>query len=248
MGSSRLPGKVMMPVAGHPMLWHIVERVRQAPGVARVAVATSEAASDEPIRAFCDAEGIDCFDGSEHDVIDRFFQAAKRFGADPIIRITADCPFVDPALVGKVLAKYQGGGFDYVSSATGSAAFKDGGWKFPDGLDVEVFGFTAFERAHREATAQSDREHVTPYLYRVEGRYRVGKVFSDGDYGALRWTVDHGADLEVVRRVYDALYAKNPRFGMHDILAHFDAHPELKQVNEAFVGQEGYGKVWNPDG
>ncbi len=247
LGSSRLPGKVLKEVAGRPMLWHIVERARRAPGVAQVVVATSDVAGDAPLRAFCASEGIACFAGSEQDVLDRFYRAAEKHGADPVLRITADCPFVDPELVGRVLAEYQRGGADHVSAATGATAFKQGGAKFPDGLDVECFGFQALARAHREATAQSDREHVTPDLYRVDGRFRVAKVFSDGDHGALRWTVDHADDLEMVRRVYEALYRPERPFGMKEILAYFAAHPELQQINQAFVGHEGYDKVWNPD-
>jgi spore coat polysaccharide biosynthesis protein SpsF (cytidylyltransferase family) len=247
LGSSRLPGKVLKEVAGRPMLWHIVDRVRHAPGIDRVLVATSLATGDEPLRAFCAEQGIDCFAGDEHDVLDRFYRAAKKFDADPILRITADCPFVDPELVGRVLADYQLGGADHVSSATGATAFKQGGFKFPDGLDVECFGFAALAKAWGAATAKSDREHVTPYLYRVEGRFRVRKVFADEDRGALRWTVDHAADLEVVRRVYHDLYRPDRPFGLRDILAYFEAHPELQQINQAFIGHEGYDKVWNPD-
>ncbi len=246
MGSSRLPGKVLKDVAGRPMLAHIVARTRLASGVTRVVVATSDASGDEPVRAFCADNGIECFSGHETDVLDRFHRAAQAFSADPILRITGDCPFVDPGVVGQVLARYEDGGFDHVSSATGATAFKMDGLKFPDGLDVECFGFAALARAQLEATARSDREHVTPYLYRT-GLFRLAKVFSDGDYGALRWAVDHEADLELVRKVYEALYRPGQAFGLREILDHFRAHPELVEHNRAFVGHEGYAKVWNPD-
>jgi spore coat polysaccharide biosynthesis protein SpsF len=246
MGSSRLPGKVLEQVAGRPMLAHIVERVRRAPGIARVVVATTTAASDAPVRALCAELRIDCFAGDELDVLDRYVEAARAFDADPVLRITADCPFVDPELVGSVLARYQEGDVDYVAAATGGAAFRWPGPKFPDGLDVECCARAALERAHREATARSDREHVTPYLYRT-GHFRTALVPSDEDRGALRWTVDHAGDLELVRRVYAALYPQNPAFGMRDILVHVGAHPELAQLNQAFVGHEGYEKVWSPD-
>lgn len=246
MGSSRLPGKVLKDVVGRPMLAHVVERVRLAPGVERVVVATSDTAGDEPVRAFCVASQIDCFAGHETDVLDRFYRAAQAYAADPILRITADCPFVDPTVVAEVLAQYRAGAGQHVSSATGATAFKMDGLKFPDGLDVECFGFASLERAHREATAPSDREHVTPYLYRT-GLFTTAKVFSDGDYGQLRWTVDHEADLELVRKVYAALYRPGHAFGLKEILAHFAAHPELVEHNRAFVGHEGYAKVWNPD-
>ncbi|MCU1279438.1 MAG: spore coat protein [bacterium] len=246
MGSSRLPGKVMKELVGKPMLWHIVDRLRAAPGVHSVGVATSDQDSDEPVRRFCVEQGISVFAGDENDVLDRFYRAAVAFGADPILRVTADCPFVDPELVGRVLELFGRGDYDHVGVATGAVAFGHGGAHFPDGLDVECFSLAAFTRAHTEATERSDREHVTPYLYRVAGRFRGGMVEADEDHGLLRWTVDHAADFEVVRRVYDALWRPDRHFLMNDILRFFGEHPELRAVNEQFVGQEGYQKVWNP--
>src|ERR1041385_6532210 len=193
MGSSRLPGKVLEPVAGHPMLWHIVDRLRRAPGVTKVVVATSTAPTDEPVRALCAEIGVPCVPGSELDVLARFHQAATEHHADPILRITADCPFVDPELVGRVLALYQTGNYDYTAAATGCVAFYDAGNKYPDGLDVECCSFDALDRAHREATVRSDREHVTPYLYRTK-KFRVGLVPADGDWGGLRWTGDRSEE------------------------------------------------------
>lgn len=248
MGSSRLPGKVLADVGGRPMLWHIIDRLRRAPGVSRVVVATSDAATDEPIRAFCSAEGLEVFAGNEQDVLERYHGAATQFAADPVLRITADCPFVDPGLVGRVLALYQRGHVDYAAAATGSVAHYTAGNKFPDGLDVECFSYAALSRARREATVKSDREHVTPYLYRIEGLFSRELVFCHEDLGTLRWTVDHPQDLELVRQVYDALYRPERPFDLRDILAHVAAHPELQRLNQAFVGHEGYAKVWNPDG
>lgn len=228
------------------MLWHIVERVKRAKGLAGVVVATSTAAADEPVRALCRSIGVPCFPGSELDVLERFYCAAEAHGADPVLRVTADCPFVDPDVVGRVLELYQRGGYDYTAAATGGVAFKSTDWKFPDGLDVECFSLVALATAHRETQVRSDREHVTPYLYRT-GKFRVGLVPAEGDWGALRWTVDHAEDFELVRRVYDALYRPDGAFGLHDILALVAEHPELARLNQAFVGHEGYAKVWNPD-
>ncbi len=247
MGSSRLPGKIVQLVAGRPMLWHIVDRLRHAPGVTKVVVASTTAEADAPVHALCAELGVPSFAGSELDVLDRFYRAAEAHGADPILRITADCPFVDPELVGRVLALYETGAYHYTAAATGCVAFYTHGWKYPDGLDVECFSFAALATAHREATVRSDREHVTPYLYRTK-RFHVGLVPAAGDWGALRWTVDHAADLDLVRRVYDALYRPDHPFGMRDILEHVTKHPELSRLNESFIGHEGYAKVWNPDG
>jgi spore coat polysaccharide biosynthesis protein SpsF (cytidylyltransferase family) len=246
MGSSRLPGKVLELVAGRPMLWHIVDRLRQAPGLANVVVATSDAANDAPVRALCDEIDVACVAGSELDVLDRFVQAAEAHSADPVLRITADCPFVDPDVVGRVLALFQSGDYDYAAAATGGVAFYDTRPKFPDGLDVECFSFSALATANRDTRVRSDREHVTPYLYRTK-TFRVELLPCDIDRGQLRWTVDHPADLELVRQVYDALYRPGKAFGMHDILTLIDQRPELARLNQAFVGHEGYAKVWNPD-
>lgn len=246
MGSTRLPGKVLKPLVGRPMLWHIVDRLRHADGVASVAVATSDQEGDRPLRDFCVEQAIPVFAGDERDVLDRFYRAAVEFDADPVLRITADCPFVDPELVGRLLAMYRAGEYDHIGVATGAVAFKHGGARYPDGLDAECIRFAALERAHREATEPSDREHVTPYLYRVGGRFRNGMLLAEANHGSLRWTVDHAADFEVVQAVYDALWRPDRPFVMRDILEYFAAHPELRAANEHFVGKEGYQNVWNP--
>ena len=246
MGSSRLPGKVLKPLVGRPMLWHIVDRLRHAPAVAMVGVATSDQETDRPLRDFCAAAGIEVFAGDERDVLDRFYRAAVALGGDPLVRITADCPFVDPEIVDKLIGMYGAGQYDHIGVATGAVAFKHVGARYPDGLDAECIRFAALERAHQEAREPSDREHVTPYLYRVEGRFRNGMLLADEDHGALRWTVDHEADFQVVQAVYEALWRPDRPFVMRDILAYFAAHPELRRINEQFVGQEGYQNVWEP--
>jgi spore coat polysaccharide biosynthesis protein SpsF len=246
MSSTRLPGKVLKPLVGRPMLWHIVDRLRRAPGISSVGVATSDKDEDEPIRVFCQRERIPFFAGDEQDVLDRFYRAAIAFQADPVLRITADCPFVDPELVGALLAMYQAGEYDHVGVATGSVAFQHAGPRYPDGLDAECIRLAALTRAHDEAHERTDREHVTPYLYRVPGRFRNGLLPAKEDHGRLRWTVDHPADFAVVEKVYQALWNGDRPFLMNDILSFFAAKPELRAINEQFVGQEGYQTLWNP--
>jgi spore coat polysaccharide biosynthesis protein SpsF len=244
MGSTRLPGKVLRPLAGRPMLVRIVDRVRACPAVSRVIVATSDRDGDEPIRQLCAAEQIDCFAGSEHDVLDRFYSAALSFHGDPLIRITADCPLVDPTLLAKLVALFDGGGYDHAGVATGAGALFLGEGRYPDGLDAECFSFAALERAWREATSPQDREHVTPYIWRNVDRFRCGQLTSPTDYSQLRWTVDNEADFDLIARVYDALYRPGAVFGMEDVLQYLAAHPELAATNEAFIGKEGYLDVW----
>ena len=235
-----------MPLAGKPMLWHIVDRLRRAPGVATVGVATSDRPGDEPLREFCRAEGIPVFAGDERDVLDRFYRAAVTFGGDPVIRVTADCPFVDPEIIGQLVAQYHAGQYDHFAVATGSVAHGSNDARFPDGLDAECIRLAALEKAWKEATEPSDREHVTPYLYRVAGRFRNGMLPAAEHHGDLRWTVDHAADFAVVEKVYEALWRADRPFLMPEILAFFAAHPEVRALNDAFVGTEGYAQVWNP--
>lgn len=244
MGSSRLPGKVLRPLAGRPMLARIVDRVRACPAVGNVVVATSDRDGDEPIRRLCAAERIDCFAGSEPDVLDRFYRAAVTFHGDPLIRITADCPLVDPALLGKLVALFEAGDYDHAGVATGAGALFLGQGRYPDGLDAECFSLAALERAWREATSPQDREHVTPYIWRHADLFRCRQLTSPVDYSQLRWTVDNEADFELIARVYDALDRPGRAFGMDEVLRYLAAHPELAATNEGFIGKEGYLDVW----
>jgi spore coat polysaccharide biosynthesis protein SpsF len=244
MGSTRLPGKVLRPLAGAPMLARIVERLRLCPEISRVVVATSDRDGDEPIRRMCREEGIDSFAGSEQDVLDRFYRAASTFGGDPLIRITADCPLVDPGLVSKLVSLFARGEYDHVGVATGAGALFLGQGRYPDGLDAECFSASALERAWREASSPQDREHVTPYIWRHKDLFRCGQLTSPVDYSQLRWTVDTEADFALIARIYDALYPADRAFGMDDVLRYLAAHPELTATNEAFIGKEGYLDIW----
>jgi spore coat polysaccharide biosynthesis protein SpsF len=244
MGSTRLPGKVLRPLAGRPMLARIVDRVRACSSVAKIVVATSDRAGDEPIRTMCAAEAIECFAGSEQDVLDRFYRAAAMVDGDPVIRITADCPLVDPLLLTKLVALFAEGPYDHVGVATGAGAMFLGKGRYPDGLDAECFSRAALERAWRQATSPQDREHVTPFIWRQKDLFRTGQLMSPVDYSQLRWTVDNEADFELIGRIYAALQRPDRVFGMDDVLQFLAAHPELAAANEAFVGKEGYLDVW----
>jgi spore coat polysaccharide biosynthesis protein SpsF len=246
MGSSRLPGKVLEEIAGQPMLWHIVERVRRADCLSNVVIATSVLPGDEPIRRFCAEEQIPFFAGSEQDVLDRFYRASQRFGADPIFRITGDCPFVDPAVLENLSVLFFSGEYDHVGVAAGAGALFVREGRFPHGLDAECFSFSALERSWREATDVSDREHVTPFMWRVAGRFRNGTLRSNKDYSDLRWTVDYEEDLRVVRQIYEHLYPMNPEFGLNDILEYLKEHPTLMAINRCRSGQSQFRAAWFP--
>ena len=247
MGSRRLPGKVLLGICGKPMLWHIAQRIRQVRMIEQVLVATSIESEDLPIRKFCEREGVPCFAGDETDVLDRFYQAAREYNADPIIRLTGDCPFVDPQVVSKLLILFSSGQYDHVGVATGAGAIFLEGGRYPDGLDCECFTLTALETAWKEATSPSDREHVTPFIWRNPERFRIGLLEAAENYSQHRWVVDTEADFALVKNIYEALYPQNEYFLMQDILEFLALNPEVAQLNQSFVGLEGYEDVWFPE-
>ena len=210
MGSRRLPGKVLKDICGYPMLWHVVNRVRHAKKLDQVMVATSQNVSDEPVLSFCKQEGITCFRGSENDVLDRFYQAARFSGADVIVRITADCPLVDPIVIDRVVNTYLNSECDYASNSIKRT--------YPDGLDVEVFSFEALEQAWRKANLMSEREHVTPYIWKNNQIYKISQNTQEKNLSFLRWTVDEAEDLELVRDIYSSLFQEGEVFLAEDII------------------------------
>lgn len=233
MASTRLPGKVMAEVADKLLLEHVIRRAERATSVDLVIVATTDHLADDVVAQFCSKLGVQYFRGSEDDVLDRYYRAAKHFGAEAVVRLTADCPLLDPAVIDKVVREFHSGGYDYVSNAHEPT--------YPDGLDTEVFGFRALEGAWLEAELRSEREHVTPYIWKHAEMFRLGNVRYEPDLSALRWTVDEPEDLEFVRKVYGCLASK-PFFGMSDVLALMAEHPELAALNAAFERNQGYSR------
>lgn len=226
MGSSRLPGKVLIELAGRPMLGWAVERTRRASCVDAVVVATTLDASDDPIEQYCAAQGYACYRGSAYDVLDRYYQAALGWQAETVVRITADCPFIDPQVVDHTVAEFVRSGVDFAANRLPPP------WKrtYPIGLDTEVCTFAALERAWREARLPHEREHVMPYLYTEPGRFRTLLVNTDPDYGALRWTVDTPQDLALMRQLV-SFFPGRDDFSWLDVLAVVQQHPELGQLN-----------------
>jgi spore coat polysaccharide biosynthesis protein SpsF len=237
MASTRLPGKVMADLAGKPLVERVVERTRLAASLDLVLVATSDRPSDDPLASHCAARDILCFRGSQDDVLDRYYRAASEIGADVIVRLTADCPLLDPGVIDSVVETFRSGEFDYVSNTLRPT--------YPDGLDTEVFGREALDRAWRKATLSSEREHVTPYIWKHPDQFRVGNVANEEDLSALRWTVDEPQDLEFVRRVYTSL--GNRQFSMSDVLAVLREYPDLAEINGGFARNEGYQKSLRED-
>ncbi len=232
MGSTRLPGKVMMEICGHPMLWHVINRLRHAERLDSILVATSDGALDDKIEEFCRTDGIPCFRGSEKDVLDRYYQAAKWIGAEVIVRITADCPLIDPVVVDSVVNKYLECECDYASNVQLRT--------YPDGLDTEVFSFDALNRAWHEARMMSEREHVTPYIRNNKTIFPSVDVIQERDLSSLRWTVDEPEDIGFVRKIYERLYKFDRIFLMDDVVNLLREDPKLLEINQDFERNEGY--------
>lgn len=238
MGSSRLPGKVLADIGGQPMLAYVVGRVRHARKVGTVVVATSLAPADDGIAQWCGAAGVACFRGDEHDVLDRYHATATAFQLDVVVRLTADCPLLDPQVIDDVIDAYAGGEFDYVSNTLVPT--------YPDGLDTEVVRRGALDRAWSEATLVSEREHVLPYIWKRPEMFRLKNVARQVDLSHLRWTVDEPEDLEFVRRVY-AHFDHRIDFGMDAVLALLGKDPALSAVNQGFTRNEGYERSLQAD-
>jgi spore coat polysaccharide biosynthesis protein SpsF len=224
MTSTRLPGKVLLPLAGVPMLTRLVERLRRVQRADGIVVATTTNASDDAIAALCAQLGVPCHRGSEHDVLSRYADASRLHGADVVVRITSDCPLIDPALIDQVIAAYEEGGSDYVSNMLPPT--------WPYGMAVEVFSAAALAQAHAEATQVAEREHVTPFLYWHPERYRLRNVASPVDLSHHRWTVDTPEDYALVSRLFDHLMLTRPDFTQADVLALLDANPDWIAINQ----------------
>jgi spore coat polysaccharide biosynthesis protein SpsF len=213
-----------MEILGRPMLSRVVERTRRAKLLDEIVVATTQRPADNSIVQLCQANAWPYFQGSEDDVLDRYYRAAKLHHADVVVRVTSDCPLIDPELIDKAIQIFRDGRqeLDYVSNKLPPTTF-------PIGLDVEVVRFTALARAWKEDNNPKWREHVTPYLYHHPEKFRLRGFSSDVDYSRMRWTVDAPEDLEFVRRIYG--YFGHDQFHWHDVLVALEAHLEWSDVN-----------------
>lgn len=232
MGSKRLPGKVLADLAGEPMLVRVMERARRAKTLDQVVVATTTSREDDAIVALCETRGYAWGRGSDRDVLDRIYRVVQTQGADVVVRLTADCPLIDPDVIDHTV-----GGFLKADPPVDFAANRfppPMERTYPIGLDVEVCTFAALERAWRDARDPHEREHVMPYLYEEPGRFRVLHVRSEKDYGQLRWTVDTSEDLELVRAIFTAFDGRDT-FGWEEVLDLLERRPELAEINAQVV-------------
>jgi len=234
MTSPRLPGKVLMPILGKPALLHQLERLAHCRNLDRIVIATTINREDDPIAAFAARQGYPHTRGSELDVLDRYWRAASEYGRDVVVRITSDCPLIDPAVTDATIAHFLESDppLDYVSNTLEKT--------WPRGMDTEVFTFAGLDRAHREAHAQPEREHVTPYFYRHPELFRLSCYKNDRDWSGYRLTLDTEDDFRLINAVFTALYGEGRVFDVAEMVALIESRPELKALN-AHVKQKELG-------
>ncbi|HMK53197.1 MAG TPA: hypothetical protein VK444_00275 [Methanobacteriaceae archaeon] len=229
MGSTRFPGKIMKLILGKPVLWHVVNRTSLANNLKEIIVATTIEKEDDVIYEFCLEQNIPVFRGSKEDVLDRYYQCAKEYSVDHVVRITSDCPLHDPKVIDRVVQIYLDNNYDYVTNALENT--------YPDGIDLEVFTFKALEEAWQKSTLKSDREHVTPYI-RHQEKFKIRNVTADKNYPPYRLTVDYPEDYEFIKQLYDGIGKEI--FYLDDIKEFLDSHPALLEINQHIRPNEGY--------
>lgn len=230
MGSTRLPGKVLKDINGEPMLACVVNRARRALMLDAVVIATTVKLADNTIVDLCGEHNWYYSRGSEEDVLDRYYRAAMEYKADVVVRITSDCPLIDPEIIDLVIREFLvQKDLDYASNTLPPRTF-------PRGLDVEVMTFEALAKAWREDHNPAWREHVTPYIYRHPENFKLYAVRNDADYSYMRWTVDTEEDLEFVRKIYR--HFGHDRFSWHDVVGVLSYHPEWLAINQHIVQKE----------
>jgi spore coat polysaccharide biosynthesis protein SpsF len=235
MTSTRLPGKVLKQVLGKPLLEYQIERLQRVKLADEIVIATTTKATDNPIVELCDRLLMPYFRGSEEDVLARYYGAAKAHHADIVVRVTSDCPLIDPQIIDRVIQYYikDPDKYDYVSNGLQRT--------YPRGMDTEIFSFKALNEAFLEATEQPDREHVTPFIHRQPERYKLGSVLYADDRSQHRWTVDTPEDFDLIRKILEAIYPQHPEFSLEDCLHLLDRHPEWSKIN-AHIEQKQYGE------
>lgn len=241
MGSTRLPGKMMKEVLGKPMVQYVFDRVQPSQRMAEVWLATTTDASDDVLADWAKTHGVKCYRGSVNDVLDRYYQTAKLAGAEVVVRITGDCPLADYQVIDTVINGYltEYPTFDYVCNTQPPT--------FPDGLDTEVFSFVSLEKAWNEAKLPSEREHVTPYIWKHPEIFKIKNILNGVDLSGLRWTLDTEEDFSLIRLIIEAMATEKNYPDFSRILEIFREHPEWANINAQYKRNEGYAKSLKED-
>ncbi|KAA0967091.1 acylneuraminate cytidylyltransferase [Sporosarcina sp. ANT_H38] len=225
MGSTRLPGKVLKTVMDKTLLEYQIERVSRSTLIDKIIVATTDKKNDNVIANLCEQFGVNVYRGSEEDVLSRYYEAATEYSADVVVRLTSDCPLIDPEVTDQVIQLYlnQLAEFDYVSNTLEQT--------FPRGLDVEVFSISALQKAYENASLEREREHVTSYLYMNPEKFQLGNLKCSPNLGNHRWTVDTEEDFELIQRILQVLYPINPKFTTQDVIGVLAENPSWIELN-----------------
>lgn len=239
LGSTRLPGKVLLDLEGKPVLEHVIERVKSSKNTQDVVVATTINKDDLEIVKLCANLGISVYCGSEDDVLDRYYQAARLFKAEHIVRITSDCPMIDPKIIDNLIALHLQESADYTSNTLTET--------YPDGQDVEVVTFGALKQVWKSANLASEREHVTPYILNNPHIFKCVNLEYKKNLSQKRWTLDNPEDYEFIKIVYKNLCNKNQLFGMEEILEFIKETPDIEEINQHIARNEGYLKSRRED-
>jgi spore coat polysaccharide biosynthesis protein SpsF len=232
MGSTRLPGKVLMDLGGETVLARVLGRLRRAIMIEEIVVATTDSAADDAIIRECERLEASCFRGSEDDVLDRYYEAARMFAAEAVVRITSDCPVIDPDLVDETIRVFQLQCGDYCSNSFPRT--------YPRGLDIEVFSMNALEQGWRHAYQPYEREHVTPYFYEHPELFRLVSHQGQIDYSRYRWTLDTEEDLELLREIY-ARFGNKDDFSWREVIQLMEREPELAELNSHVIQKTLHG-------
>lgn len=232
MTSSRLPGKVLIDIVGSPMIQHVVRRVSSAKMVDQTVIATTDDPADNPIEEFCLSNGYICYRGHPFDVLDRYYQAALINQADIIVRITADCPIMDPDLIDSLIQSFLDAEVDFAANRFPPP------WKrsYPIGLDIEIVHFDALKKAWLEAESAFEREHVMPYLYDQPGRFKILLTHHEPDYGDKRWTVDTPEDLALITNIFEK-FAPRVDFSWLEVIEMVKKYPDLEKINTGVMAK-----------
>lgn len=239
MGSSRLPNKVLRKIKGKTLLELFISRVKQSRLIDKIVIATTTKSVDNVIEEIASKLEIECFRGSENDLLDRYYQCAKKYHADVVVRLTPDNPFVDYRIIDRAVQIFKDNQVDFVTNHFEPT--------YPEGLDVEVYSIYALKKSWEEAKLLSEREHVFPYIQNHQDQFKIINFMQDKDYSHLRWTIDYECDYEMTKIIYDYLYEGNPIFLQEDILQLLEEHPEIAKMNSHIQRKEGVNRTKSHD-
>jgi len=240
MGSSRLPGKVLKPILGRPMIDLMIERVKWSKKLDKIIVATSQNQQDDEIADYCNENSILCFRGDETNVLKRYYEAAMKFNASTIVRLTSDCPLIDFNIIDKAIVLFEKNKYDFVSNTVPMPS------TFPDGMDVEVFNFENLKKAYINAKLPSEKEHVTFHFWKT-GLFNCYKFDYKYNYSDYRITVDYPEDFEVVKKVFENLYNIKNNFDIKDIVNFLKQNKKISMIQKKFKRNASWEKSFLED-